>query len=52
MERATELDYLRWFFQAADFGPADDDVRYIMNKQFIKKTGKTLPEGYDPEEEG
>jgi len=41
-----ELEYLRFFYGVADFGPADSDVRYYINKQFMKETGKSLPDGY------
>lgn len=47
MERATELEYLRWWYYEADFGPADGDVRYSMDQQFREETGKELPVGYD-----
>lgn len=50
-ERATELEYLRWFYHAADFGPADSDVRDILDEQFISEIGKLLPEGYEREED-
>ncbi|AWY09298.1 hypothetical protein vBRpoSV10_176 [Ruegeria phage vB_RpoS-V10] len=50
MEKATELEYLQWFYANADFGPADSDVRDIMNEEFMEDTGKGLPEGYEPEE--
>ena len=49
MERADELDYLRWFYCNADFGPADSDVRYYLNKQFVEEENKLLPEGYEEE---
>lgn len=47
MERATELEYLEWFYQNADFGPADGDVRFYMNHQFKKDSGMELPEAYE-----
>lgn len=50
MEQASELEYLRWFFQNADFGPADSDVRDLLNQCFTRRTGKSLPDGYEPEE--
>ena len=50
MEKATELEFLRWFFSCADFGPADWDVRDYMYRLFTKRTGKALPEGYAGEE--
>lgn len=49
MEQATELEFLQWFYSNADFGPADGDVREIMNRDFISETGKTLPDGYKEE---
>jgi len=51
MEKAPELEYLQWFYANADFGPADSDVRDILNEEFMEDTGKDLPEGYGPEEE-
>ena len=33
-KRATELEYLRWFVQNADFGPADGDIRDMMRERF------------------
>ncbi len=48
--KATELEYLKWFYREADFGPADEDVRDIMNESFVRATGKELPDGYKREE--
>jgi len=48
-KEASELEYLQWFFQHCDFGPADDDVRFMLSEQFKKETGKDLPEGYEGE---
>lgn len=50
MERATELEYLRWFYSSVDFGPADSDVRNWLKMRFQQVTGKALPEGYEEEE--
>jgi hypothetical protein len=44
-EAADELTYLRFFFQEADFGPADGDVRAIMNETYVEM-GNIVPEGY------
>ena len=41
-----ELEYLRYFYQEADFGPADGDVRMIIRENY---TG-VIPEGYGDEE--
>jgi len=46
-ERATELEYLKWFRIEADFGPADSGVKEIMNRRFMDETGKNLPEGWN-----
>lgn len=50
MELATELEYLQFFHGAADFGPADSDVRDWINEEFTRQTGKLLPVGYQKEE--
>lgn len=49
--KATELEWLQWFYEIADFGPADGDVRDFMKQKFTKETGKELPDGYDMEDE-
>lgn len=49
VSRATELEYLRWFYENADFGPADEDVRHTMDEEFMDETGKYLPISYDEE---
>lgn len=51
LEKATELEYLKWFYQNVDFGPAHGDVIYCLNERFKKKTGKILPDGYDYDED-
>lgn len=51
MEEATELEWLRWFYQNADFGPADEDVRDIMKIQFQNKENKKVPKNYRSEDE-
>lgn len=51
-ERATELEYLKWFRHNADFGPAESDVIDWMNERFIKETGKNLPEGWNYQSDG
>jgi len=45
-ERATEFEYLEYFYATADFGPADSEVRDYIQECFIKDTGKLPPEGY------
>ena len=44
-----ELEYLRWFYQHTDFGPAHEDVVSIMNERYVKLTGNKIPEGYEDE---
>lgn len=51
-ERATELEYLKWFRVNADFGPAEGDVIDGMNELFMKVTGKNLPEGWNFQQDG
>jgi hypothetical protein len=47
MERATELEYLRYFRETCDFGPAHDDVIEIINDNFRKTTRKDIPEEWE-----
>jgi hypothetical protein len=49
-EKATELEYLKWFHNTADFGPADGDVRLYLSARFRRETGKDIPDGYEDEE--
>ena len=55
MEEATELEWLTWFCQTADFGPADGDVRLSLQDYFEEETGKRVPaawrDGEDEEED-
>ena len=51
-ERATELEWFKWFRIEADFGPADSDVQEIMNRRFMEETGKNIPEGWNYEADG
>lgn len=45
-EKATAYDYLLWFYQNADLGPADGDVRRRMEKQFVRDFGADIPDGF------
>ena len=49
MEKATELEFLKYFYSAARdcFGPADADVYEAIKQQFKKYKLKELPEGYE-----
>lgn len=51
-EHASELEYLRWFRQTADFGPAHSDVITRLNRIFMERTGKNLPEGWNIAQDG
>lgn len=51
-ERATEIEYLRYFYQYADFGPGDSDVRDWLKESFMNNTGKNIPEGYNYKSDG
>ena len=51
-ERATELEYLRWFRCETDFGPADSSVKEDMNFRFMRETGKNIPEGWNLAQDG
>jgi hypothetical protein len=51
-DRATELEYLKWFRINADFGPADSDVKDHLNACFMDETGKNLPEGWNYAQDG
>lgn len=44
-------DWLLWFYQEADFGPASSDVRSFLKSRYKRTTGKELPKGFDNEEE-
>lgn len=48
--RATELEWLQWFYANADFGPGHGDVMHWLKQRFQEKSGKLLPEGYDEDE--
>ena len=47
MKRATEIEYLTWFYINADFGPANGDVLDSMADNFIAETGKNIPTGWN-----
>jgi hypothetical protein len=42
----AEMDYLRWFKNNADFGPADEDVHDLMNSTYTLVTGKPVPKDW------
>lgn len=41
-----ELEYLQFFHSECDFGPAHEDVVYLINQAFTEETGKPVPGGY------
>jgi len=47
--QATELEYLKWFYQNMDFGPAHGDVMLALQAEFQQQTNKQLPDGYEYE---
>ena len=46
MKVATELEFLRFFYDEADFGPADEDVRESIREDFETKIDKKVPREY------
>lgn len=52
LERATELEFLRWFYGYSDFGPADSEVRDALKECFMDQKKKYLPDGYNMAEDG
>lgn len=42
----AELDYLRFFFNNTDFGPAHEDVVDHINESYTNLVGRPVPEGY------
>lgn len=38
-----EIEYLFWFFENADFGPAHEDVMDYMNEKYEEEAGKPVP---------
>lgn len=47
----AEYEWLVWFAQRADFGPADGDVRDGMREQYEDETGKRVPAGWRGDED-
>src|SRR5215217_1848775 len=46
MERATELHWLKWFYQAADIGLTEED-RIELERQFVKEENLLIPKAYE-----
>jgi hypothetical protein len=49
MDEATELEWLKYFVQWADFGPAHSDVVHDMQARFEQSTGKRVPSNWRDE---
>jgi hypothetical protein len=43
---ATEHEFLLWFYQNADFGPASCDVRSWLKARFENEKRKSVPANY------
>jgi len=46
MERATEIEWLRWFYQNADIGLTEEQ-RMELERRFIMEEGLRLPVRYE-----
>lgn len=46
MEAIAVRQWLEWFWREADFGPADGDVRQMLEDQYEKETGRTIPQNW------
>lgn len=42
----AEYDWLVWFAQTADFGPADGAVQYRLRELYEAETGNAVPENW------
>lgn len=43
----AEYEYLTWFRQSCDFGPAHEDVIAAMHEDYTAETGNSIPEGWE-----
>lgn len=50
MKETAELQFLKWFYQNTDFGPASCDVMFGLKQAYEREVGK-LPKGYEQEGE-
>jgi len=48
-DEEVELDFLRFFYTECYFGPAHEDVIYMMQEEYTRQ-GNKLPKGYGREE--
>ena len=51
MKVATELEWLRYFYNMVDIGTHSRLTIYHLQKEFTEKLGKLVPEGYRYEDE-
>lgn len=49
-KKIDEHSFLLFFYQEADFGPADSDVREGIKDDFRREFGRDVPEGFRDEE--
>ena len=49
-EESAELEYLRWYRENIDFGPAHEDVIAILDEQYTDETGNEVPVGWREED--
>ena len=47
MKETGELEYLRWCWSHADFGPAESDVRRDLDLSFVWENGMRPPKNWD-----
>lgn len=50
MKRATELHWLKWFYQAADIGLTEED-RIELERQFVKEENLLIPKAYEVDDD-
>lgn len=46
IEEATELEFLEYFYNTADFGHDHWDIIVLLQKRFEEVTGRLVPEDY------
>ena len=46
-KKFKKLEFLEWFFEDCNFGPAHEDVISCMVDDYEEQTGQVVPEEYD-----
>lgn len=46
MMEFNELEFLKWFYNICDFGPAHEDVIRMYLDAYEEETGQDVPEEY------